>query len=175
LGLGSLIAVLAMHTSGSSTNAPRFAKMASFTDFFARQAAALEARPTPRPLDNPPAQPTSAPSTEERATASPSANPDSTAAPNGSVGNEFSADLKKRHLGQLTVHSYASYARVYEPMLKYGPVEENLTVPCGKHFIAIGLPPRAGKREPIWLAPGKWMQIPCGGSIEMTMNPRRVR
>jgi hypothetical protein len=83
--------------------------------------------------------------------------------------------LKKRHLGHLTVHSYASYARVYLMFTKYGRVEEKLTVPCGQRFIAIGLPPRGGQREPIWLAPGTSIFVPCGGSLTMTLNPRRVR
>jgi hypothetical protein len=75
--------------------------------------------------------------------------------------------------GALTVHS-TSHASVYLMFKKYGPVEEKLIVPCGKRFIGIGLPVR-DRMEPTWLAPGKMMDIPCRGSIEMTMNPRRVK
>jgi hypothetical protein len=82
--------------------------------------------------------------------------------------------LKKRHLGHLTIHSLASYARVYMMFTKYGKVEEKLTVPCGRRFMAIGLPPRTPHSEPIWLAPGQMVEITCGGSSEVTMNPRKV-
>jgi hypothetical protein len=92
-----------------------------------------------------------------------------------STGNEFSPALKKKHLGHLTVHSSARYAKVYMMFTKFGRVEEPLTVPCGKRFIAIGLPPRPGRTEPVWLAPGQPTFIPCGGSLTVTMNPRRVR
>jgi hypothetical protein len=57
---------------------------------------------------------------------------------------------------------------------RYGAAEEKLIVPCGKRFVAIGVPIR-GRDEPVWLAPGKSTEIPCGASVEMTMNPRRVR
>jgi len=83
--------------------------------------------------------------------------------------------LKKRHLGHLTVHSVARYAKVYMMFNKLGPVEETLTVACGQRFIAIGLPPRRGRSEPVWLAPGQSTSIPCGGSLTVTMNPRRLR
>ena len=83
--------------------------------------------------------------------------------------------LKKRHLGHLTVHSVARYAKVYMMFNKLGPVDETLTVACGQRFIAIGLPPRGGRGEPIWLAPGQSTLIPCGGSLTVTMNPRRLR
>jgi serine/threonine protein kinase len=92
-----------------------------------------------------------------------------------SVGGEFSPALKKRHLGHLTVHSTAPYAKVYIMFTRFGRVEEELTVPCGQRFVAIGVPPRGGRREPVWLAPGKPIFIPCGGSLTVTMNPRRVR
>jgi hypothetical protein len=88
---------------------------------------------------------------------------------------EFSMALKKRHLGHLTVHSVAPYAKVYLMFTRFGRVEETLSVPCGQRFVAIGLPPRPGKTEPIWLAPGQSMFIPCGGSLTVTMNPRRIR
>jgi hypothetical protein len=57
---------------------------------------------------------------------------------------------------------------------KYGPVEESLAIPCGKRFIAIGVPVH-DRKEPVWLAPGKSTEIPCGGSLELTMNPRMVK
>jgi eukaryotic-like serine/threonine-protein kinase len=92
-----------------------------------------------------------------------------------SAEGTFSVALKKRHLGHLTVHSVARYAKVYMMFNKLGPVDETLTVACGQRFIAIGLPPRGGRGEPIWLAPGQSTLIPCGGSLTVTMNPRRLR
>jgi serine/threonine-protein kinase len=97
------------------------------------------------------------------------------APPAVSTDGAFSMALKKRHLGHLTVHSVAPYAKVYMMFTKFGRVEDRLSVPCGQRFIAIGLPPRGGRSEPVWLAPGKSVFIPCGGSLTVTMNPRRVR
>jgi hypothetical protein len=76
--------------------------------------------------------------------------------------------------GHLTVHSTGSQASVYVMLKKYGAVEEKLAIPCGKRFIAIGVPVR-DQKEPTWLAPGKSTIIPCGGSLELTMNPRRLK
>jgi serine/threonine-protein kinase len=92
-----------------------------------------------------------------------------------STDGEFSMSLKKKHLGHLTVHSSAPYAKVYMMLNKLGRVEEKMTVVCGQRFISIGLPPRPGRAEPTWLAPGQSVHIPCGGSLTVTMNPRRVR
>jgi hypothetical protein len=76
--------------------------------------------------------------------------------------------------GFLMVHSAAPWANVYVSLVKYGRAEGMLTVPCGKRFVSIGVPTRKG-REPIWLAPGEMTMIPCGGLLEMTMDPRKVR
>jgi hypothetical protein len=57
---------------------------------------------------------------------------------------------------------------------KYGAVEQPLSVPCGKRFIGIGVP-AVDQKEPIWLAPGMLIDIPCGGSLEVTMHPRRLK
>jgi hypothetical protein len=84
-----------------------------------------------------------------------------------------SAPIDKR-FGHLTVHSSNGEASVYVMSTKYGLVEEPLNIPCGKRFIGIGRPGRDPK-EPTWLAPGKSVQIPCGGSLEVTMNPRMLR
>jgi hypothetical protein len=97
------------------------------------------------------------------------------APPPASTEGAFSPKLQKRHLGRLTVHSVAPYAKVYMMNNRLGRVDETLTVVCGQRFIAIGVPPRGGRTEPVWLAPGKSVNIPCGGSLTMTMNPRRVR
>lgn len=83
------------------------------------------------------------------------------------------ADLEPG-FGHLTVHSTSPHANVYVMLKKYGPVEETLAIPCGKRFIAIGIPLH-DRKEPVWLAPGKSTEIPCGGSLEMTINPRRVK
>jgi hypothetical protein len=82
--------------------------------------------------------------------------------------------LLKRGLGLLTLHSTASHAGVYVNLNLYGGAGEGLTIPCGKHFISIGVPARR-PAQPVWLAPGKSMVIPCGGALETTMNPRPLR
>jgi len=70
----------------------------------------------------------------------------------------------------LTVHSSRSSANVYLTQKYYGPAEGKLIVPCGVHYLAIGVPAPNGK-ETTWLAPGRMMKIPCGESVEVTMNP----
>ncbi len=56
---------------------------------------------------------------------------------------------------------------------KKGAVEEKLAVSCGKQFISIGV--TLHKKETMWLAPGKNVEIPCGGSIDVTMEARAVK
>jgi hypothetical protein len=60
---------------------------------------------------------------------------------------------------------------VYIGLKKYGAVEEKLPVPCGQQFISIGTP-APNRKEPIWLASTRTVQVPCGQSIEMTINGR---
>jgi hypothetical protein len=91
-----------------------------------------------------------------------------------STEDTFSEDLMLRGFGFLTVHSTSSHASVYVMFKKYGLVEDRLVIPCGRRFIGIGVPARS-RKEPIWFAPGKLTDIPCGGSLEMTMNPQRVK
>ncbi len=76
--------------------------------------------------------------------------------------------------GHLTVHSSNPSATVYVMLKKYGLVEQKLLVPCAQRFVSIGFPAR-NQKEPVWLAPGKMIQIPCGQSTEVTMNPRTLR
>jgi hypothetical protein len=78
-------------------------------------------------------------------------------------------------MGYLTVHSTSPYAGVYLGSRKYGRIDQKLLVRCGERFVAIGLPRHGNGREPIWLAPGKTIDVPCGGSLDMKMNPRRLR
>jgi hypothetical protein len=85
-----------------------------------------------------------------------------------------SNELAERGLGYVTVHSPDPRASVYLMLTRYGLVEEKLPVPCGKRFIGIGFPV-AGKKEPTWLAPGKKIEVPCGGAIELTINPRMLK
>jgi len=73
----------------------------------------------------------------------------------------------------LLVHSAAPYASVYVQLARYGRVEGMLTVPCGKRWVSIGVPTRKG-REPVWLAPGEMAIVPCGGLLELTMDPKKV-
>jgi serine/threonine-protein kinase len=80
----------------------------------------------------------------------------------------------RRDMGTITVHSSASWASVYLIWARQGKVEEPLSIPCGKRFISVGVP-APGRRQPIWLAPGRLMNIPCGGSIEVTINPHALR
>jgi hypothetical protein len=90
------------------------------------------------------------------------------------VDAEDAALMKKRALGYLIVHSTASRASVYINSSRVGPLDEKLSVPCGKRFVAVGItagrPPKL-----VWTAPGKMTFIPCGGAFEMTMNPRALR
>jgi hypothetical protein len=76
--------------------------------------------------------------------------------------------------GYITVHSLAGYASVYVMFARYGKVERQLSVPCGRRFVSVGVP-APGRREPVWLAPGKKLMVPCGGALEVTMNPRALR
>jgi hypothetical protein len=84
-------------------------------------------------------------------------------------------DLRHRGLGFLTVHSTSPYAGVYLGSRKYGRIEQKLLVRCGERFVAIGLPRHGNGKDPVWLAPGKAIDVPCGGSLDVSMNPRRLR
>jgi serine/threonine protein kinase len=77
--------------------------------------------------------------------------------------------------GFLTVHSPMRFGYVYVFLQKYGRIEDRLVVPCGRQqFISVGLPnPHGG--EPAWLAPSEYVPIPCGGSTEITIRPRRLK
>jgi hypothetical protein len=197
LALASLIVTIAVGRSRRSAQpeAP-IATTAALADL--RSPAAATPDPPSSPLavlpePNPPVQapPAQAPSVQAPSVQEPSAKKAASAerpaapaapvakaakAPHATAADgEFSPALKKRHLGHLTVHSVAPYAKVYMMNNKLGRVDERLTVVCGQRFIAIGVPPRGGRSEPVWLAPGKSMNIPCGGSLTVTMNPRRVR
>jgi hypothetical protein len=83
-------------------------------------------------------------------------------------------DLLERRLGYLTVHSTSPIASVFIGPRRYGSVEKTLVVPCGDRFIGIGVPV-PNRKEPTWLAPSKLTKIPCGGSLEVTMNPRKLK
>ena len=96
------------------------------------------------------------------------------ASPPPELDESTKKSLLKRGLGLLTVHSTASHASVYVNLKLFGGPEERLTVPCGKQFVSIGVPPRR-PGPPIWLAPGKSIIVPCGGAYEATMNPRALR
>src|SRR5262249_48497963 len=106
---------------------------------------------------------------ESERTALPTTNAIPSAEP--SPADDFSEELKKKKLGYLIVHSSAPQANVYVNLKLRGKVEEKLTVPCGNRFVSIGVP-YGIRGEPSWLAPGKSMPIPCGGPLEMTMDPQ---
>jgi serine/threonine-protein kinase len=90
------------------------------------------------------------------------------------LADDVSDSLTQRGLGYLTVHSSAQRANVYVNLKPYGRTEDRLTVPCGNRFVSIAV---AANRpgEPLWLAPGTMVPIPCGASFETTMNPRPLR
>ena len=131
------------------------------------------AAPSPPLAAAPPSPPPTTPPTEAVAPAR--AEPALAAASPPTVVDEaLKKSLLKRGLGLLTIQSTASHASVYVNLKLYGGVGEGLTIPCGKQFISIGVPPRR-PAQPVWLAPGKSMVIPCGGVLETTMNPRPLR
>jgi hypothetical protein len=133
--------------------------------------AAGPAEPAPREITQAPPSPTPLPP-QNAAIPEPPAAAAATESP--PAEEDAPEDLMRRGLGALTVHSTGTHASVYVMLKKYGSVEDKLLIPCGKRFIGIGVPVR-DRKEPVWLAPGKSMEIPCGGSIETTMNPRQVK
>jgi serine/threonine-protein kinase len=82
-------------------------------------------------------------------------------------------DYNKTKFGFLTVHSSVPYGFVYVHLLRYGKLEDRLIVPCGKRFVSIGIP-NFKKHEPTWLAPSEIINVPCGGSAEATILPRKI-
>jgi hypothetical protein len=123
------------------------------------------------PLDGPGRATAAVPGGE---TAPPIAATTRTSGETAAAPGEASQELAQRGLAHLTVHSAAMRANVYVNLKVYGAVEEELTVPCGNRFVSIGGPAN-GTAEPVWLAPGRKMVIPCGESLEFTMNPRALR
>jgi hypothetical protein len=99
--------------------------------------------------------------------------PPPSAAPAGQA-DAISEELLEKKLAYLTVHSSAPHAKVYVNLKLYGRIDDKLTVPCGTRFVSIGLQANRAA-EPLWLAPGKMMPLPCGGSFETTMDPRALR
>jgi eukaryotic-like serine/threonine-protein kinase len=83
-------------------------------------------------------------------------------------------DYNKTKFGFLTIHSTVPQGFVYVHLIRYGKVEDRLIVPCGKRFVSIGIP-NFQKREPTWLAPSQFINVPCGGSVEATILPRKLR
>ena len=75
--------------------------------------------------------------------------------------------------GYLTVHSSNRYAYVYVQLIRYGQVERRIIVRCGKRFVSLGAPRPTGG-EPIWYAPSRTVDIPCGGSVDVTMMPKWI-
>jgi hypothetical protein len=135
--------------------------------------------PTVAELPAVPPQPVERPQTVERprelkAPTIPSAEPPSSDSDSPPANDEPSDALLQRGVGYLTVHSSTPHASVYMMFTRLGPVEERLIIPCGKRFIGVGRPVR-DRKEPVLLAPGKMIEIPCGGSLEVTMNPRMLR
>jgi len=100
---------------------------------------------------------------------------DPTASPPPDVALPVPAgDYNRTKFGFLTVHSTVPYSFVYVHLLRYGKIEDRLIVPCGKRFVSIGIP-NFKKHEPTWLAPSEIINVPCGGSAEATILPRKLR
>jgi serine/threonine-protein kinase len=133
---------------------------------------AASTQPTARVVPAAPAETAPPPPPESAPTAAPS--PDPTPSAEAPAADDFSEDMKRHGLGYLIVHSAATQADVYVNLKLRGKVEEKLTVPCGSRFVSIGVP-YGSRGEPSWLAPGKTMIIPCGGPLEVTMDPRALR
>jgi len=83
------------------------------------------------------------------------------------------APVPPKGFGFVTVHSTIGYAYVYVQLFRYGHVEHRLTVRCGKRFLSLGLPKPSGG-EPTWFAPSRTVDVPCGSSVEITMNPKWI-
>lgn len=157
LALGLALLIVKLSSSGDPGPSKGAAPGAS-------NAASPVAGPTPPPADVPSA-------TEPLAASSASAAPSAEQPP---LPEEVSNALIQRGLGYLTVHSSAPHANVYVNLKSYGRVEDRLTVPCGNRFVSIAVPANH-PGEPLWLAPGTMVPIPCGSSFETTMNPRPLR
>ena len=72
------------------------------------------------------------------------------------------------------MHTSVASAHVFVNGTRVGRVETELTVPCGKRFVAIGMPTRK-ERPPVWLAPGRNVEIACGGPTELTIAPHPMK
>ena len=84
-----------------------------------------------------------------------------------------SAHPPPKGFGYLTVHSSLSFAYVYVQLVRYGHVERRLLVRCGRRFLSLGNPKPTGG-EPTWYAPSRTVDIPCGGSVEVSMMPKWI-
>jgi hypothetical protein len=165
VGLGAMLLLLIIGLSGRSS-----ARSAPATQN-AAVLVAPPAPPAPAPAPSPVAAPAEPPPPSAAVEPLPVEEPATDDSPLEGGSPE---SLARRGLGTVTVHSVATYASVYVMPGRYGKVEQPLTVPCGNKFLAIGVP-TPSRKEPVWLAPGRKILIPCGGSLDVTMNPRALR
>jgi serine/threonine-protein kinase len=128
----------------------------------------------PQPVATAPSPPTQTAALTKGTPAAGEVNASDATSPPPPLDESTKKSLLKRGLGLLTVHSTAPHASVYVNLKVLGSAEEMLTVPCGKQFVSIGIPPRR-PGPPIWLAPGKSIIVPCGAAFEATLNPRALR
>jgi hypothetical protein len=135
--------------------------------------------PQPAKVAAPPTEPATqpkganhagAPASDDVETSPPPADKAAYAIPGGS---SKPAPVPPKGFGYLTVHSSLGYAFVYVQLVQYGHVEHRLTVRCGKRFLSLGNPKPAGG-EPIWFAPSRTVDIPCGRAVEITMMPKWI-
>jgi serine/threonine-protein kinase len=166
VGIGGLVLILLLAVGrGSSPNHHAAGAPAS--------AVAPRVDPTPPPLPAP--APTAQVIEAEVAVAPPPAPPPAPAAARD-PGPEIAdpEPPQKTKFGFLTVHSPGPYTFVYVNLLRYGHADDRLIVPCGRRFVSIGIPnPKKG--EPTWLAPSEFIKVPCGGQVEATILPRKLR
>ena len=70
--------------------------------------------------------------------------------------------------GALLVHGIDG--TVYVNGVAAGPVEQTLTLPCGRRYVRVGVPPEQF-RQTRWLTKGATAAIPCGSLVEVTVLP----
>jgi hypothetical protein len=181
LSLGGLIVKISSSRAPTGSMAVLRTLMPARSDAAAAAAKPAPVTPSPPPVATAPQPVATAPSPPTQTAALTKGTPapgevnaTDTTSPPPPLDESTKKSLLKRGLGLLTVHSTAPYASVYVNLKVLGGAEERLTVPCGKQFVSIGIPPRR-PGPPIWLAPGKSIIVPCGAAFEATLNPRALR
>ena len=181
LSLGGLIVKISSSRAPTGSIASLRSLLPARSDAAAAAAKPAPVAPSPPPVATAPQPVATAPSPPTQTAALTKGTPPpgevnatDTTSPPPPLDESTKKSLLKRGFGLLTVHSTAPHASVYVNLKVLGGPEERLTVPCGKQFVSIGIPPRR-PGPPIWLAPGKSIIVPCGAAFEATLNPRALR